>query len=54
MEALFPSAGLPEGQELYSQGSVSLVAGASSEPLPDWFSAGAEMMTDSPALVRAL
>lgn len=32
MDALLPSAGDPVGQELYSQGFVSGVAGASDEP----------------------
>ena len=53
MEALLPSGGLPDGHELNSHGFVSFVAGRSNEPVPDSFSAGAEMTTDSPALVRA-
>lgn len=43
--ALKPSAGEPEGHESNSHGLSSFVGVLDEEPVPDWFSAGAERMT---------
>ena len=53
MLAFLPVGGLPPAQELNSQPLFpTVVGGASSEPVPDSFSAGAEMIELKPAFVR--
>lgn len=47
-EALNPTAGEPAGMELNSPGDVNGVGGASIDPVPDSFSAGAERTTCMP------
>lgn len=53
-EALLPVGGLSGGQESNSHPFASTTLGsASKDPVPDLFSAGAEMMQDNPASVKA-